>query len=153
MLTARVGMDRINGYMKSLGLTGTSIKRKIFDFDAMDRGEDNATTPGDMKKLFLILSTRAASDPGAREMLFMLKSVERKDMLPSRLPGSVAVAHKTGELSGLLLDTGIVYYPPAPYILCLMGKEITDRDKAVRDMAELSLHIYEAIVKDTAGTP
>lgn len=142
LLIKRLGMDRINSTMKKAGLTGTAVKRLIFDFDAMDRGFDNLTTPLDMRTILLSIHNEQGRDAASDEMLSILKRVERRDMIPAGLPEGIPVAHKTGELSGVLLDTAIVYLKEKPYILCLMGEEISDREGAIALFAALSKKIY-----------
>jgi len=142
LLIKRLGMDEINSTMKKAGLDKTSVKRLIFDFDAVDRGLDNLTTPRDIRTILLSIHNEQKRDAASTEMLDILKRVERRDMIPSGLPDDIPVAHKTGELSGVLLDTAIIYLKEKPYILCLMGEEIRDRDGAVALFAALSKKIY-----------
>jgi len=146
LLLKRLGMESINDTMKKAGLRDTSVKRLIFDFDAMDRGQDNLTTPLDTTNLLLAIYEGRPSVESSREMLSIMKSVERRDMIPAGLPGGIEVAHKTGELSGVLLDAAIVCLRDDPYILCLMGQDIADRETAITTFATLSGRIY-AIMK------
>ncbi len=147
LLIKYLGMDDINSTMKKLGLTNTSVKRLIFDFYAMDRGFDNLTTPLDMRRLLVVIHVGQARDRASLEMLSILKSVNRRDMIPAGLPEDVPVAHKTGELSGVLLDVAIVYLKEKPYILCLMGEEIQQREAAIKSFAALSKKIYAEMKK------
>jgi beta-lactamase class A len=148
-LLKRISMEKINCHMKELGLKNTMIERTIFDFDALDRGLDNVMSPADMVRLFISLYDRRNDEPG-QEMMTMLCSVERRDMLPALLPAKVPVAHKTGELAGTLIDGGIVLHGTHPFVLCLMGRDVTERDKAVGIFARLSRDVY-GLIEGLAG--
>ncbi|MDQ7823026.1 MAG: serine hydrolase [Candidatus Eremiobacteraeota bacterium] len=146
VLLAKCGMEGVNRRMKGMGLENTVVKRKIFEFEAMDRGLDNMTTPRDMTKLLTVLYK--GTDGPSKEIMAVLRGQERRDLIPAGLPPGIPIAHKTGELAGTLLDAGIVYYPGRPYALSLMGREIHDSEQAKRSFAELSGAIYRAVKKE-----
>lgn len=144
MLTELVGMKSVEKTAGELGMTKTTLQRKIYAFEEIDRGRDNYTTPEDM---FLLLKEIYNGDKLKREhcndMLDMLKKQKRNSMLPLRLPKDAACAHKTGSLLGILHDVGIVYPPKgSPYILVLMGKNVTDEKQGETVFADISKKIY-----------
>ena len=146
MLISRIGMKAVNTRLALLGLRNTTLQRTIFDFSAIDRGRDNLTTPADMCSLFAQLYRgRIFAEPRQSEVIGILKRQTRNHLIPKYLPPSVAVAHKTGELSGVTGDCGIIYYPGKPYVLCILAKDITDMDSASRIIASLSGKIYKAV--------
>jgi beta-lactamase class A len=146
ILLKKLTMGRINSRMKELGLRSTSIERTILDFDALDRGLDNVMSPSDMQLLFMTIYNER-KDAYGQEMMEMLCHVERKDMLPAFIPASIPVAHKTGELAGTVVDGGIILHRIHPYILCLMGRDVVDREKAIAAFARLSKSICCTIDK------
>lgn len=144
MLTELVGMKAVEKTAGELGMTKTTLQRKIYAFEEIDRGRDNYTTPEDM---FILLKEIYDGDKLKREhcndMLDMLKKQKRNSMLPLRLPKDAACAHKTGSLLGILHDVGIVYPPKGnPYILVLMGKNVTDEKQGESVFADISKKIY-----------
>jgi len=105
----RVGMAAVNAGAASLGLTGTVLQRKMMDTAARERGLDNFTTPADAARLLELLATEQVLTPeGSRQALEILARQQVNDRLPLLLPAGVSVAHKTGELSGIRHDVGIV---------------------------------------------
>lgn len=147
MLIELLGMNAIEEKALSLGLERTTLRRKIFDFDQIDKGNDNYTTPKDM---FLLMEELYQGDvlagPIRAKMLNILKKQENRQIIPRHLPGEAQAAHKTGGLLGIIHDCGIIY-PPAgePYILVMMSKNVTDEEKAKTILAEISGLIYNEI--------
>lgn len=148
MLLEHLGMEAIEQRMRELGLEDTTVRRRIFDFAAIEAGRDNLTTPYDV---FRLLRGMARGDlPGSEAMLEILRGQRRRDMIPARLPEQVPVAHKTGELRGVLHDAGIV---DEDYILVLMGQDFRDREAAIQYWADTSYEIYRELVESSRGSP
>ena len=64
-------------------------------------------------------------------------------MIPALLPQDTKVAHKTGELLGVLHDAGVVYSPTGSYVLVMMSEKLEDPKKGIKAWAELSRDIFE----------
>src|SRR5215467_2876266 len=47
----RVGMDNVNSFLDSLGLTHTRLRRKMMDIKAAAEGRENISTPAEMTSL------------------------------------------------------------------------------------------------------
>jgi len=150
MLIDLVGMKSVDKTIKKLGLRKTALRRKIFDFDQIARGRDNLTTPGDMLILLKEIHGGEIIDKAHRAaMIGILKNQKRNSMIPRHLPKGVECAHKTGSLLGILHDCGIIYPSDGnDYILILMGKDITDPEKAERMFADISKAIYYTFYPD-----
>lgn len=124
MVIKRLGMDTVNACIQELGLTSTKLNRLLFDSEAADRGLENYISVHDMARLYERLYRGELVSPEASaEMLGILKQQRLKGKLPLSLPRGTAVAHKTGEDSGITHDVGIVY-AKSPYILCLCSNEV-----------------------------
>ncbi len=144
MLIDLVGMKAVEKTAKELGMTKTTLQRKIFAFEEIDRGRDNYTTPGDMLQLLKeIYGGEKLKREHCDEMLQMLKKQKRNSMLPLGLPKDAVCAHKTGSLLGILHDVGIVYPPKGnPYIIILMAKNVTNENHGKSVFADVSKKIY-----------
>jgi len=141
MLLEKLGLDTLTPAMQKLGLKATTVERTIFDFAAIDAGRDNRTTPADTA---LLLEKMARQElPGSEAMLKILESTKRRDMLPARLPQGVTVAHKTGELTGVLHDAGLVTTPQGRYILVLMAQGFPGREAMLKFWAAFSGRVYK----------
>lgn len=142
MLVERLGRDAITHQMELLGLKNTTLERGIYDFAAIDQGRDNLTTAADMTALLRLIAEGEL--PGSDAMHEMLDAQERKDMIPAQLPKGTRVAHKTGELLGVLHDAGIVYTPKGAYVLVFLSQDFPSTEETREFWAELSRKVYDA---------
>jgi beta-lactamase class A len=125
-----VGLDELQRYCESIGMTGTIHRFGIPPRLGPDHSLDQVTTttPND-QGLLLELILRGASDAGTaarlggtpelcRLALDILSWQKLKTRLPSQLPLGTKVAHKTGTGARGYMDAGIVYKGERPlYIL------------------------------------
>ncbi len=102
LLIKHAGMEEINGYIRSLGCTGTVLRRKMMDFAARERGEENQTTLEDCFKIMSLL----IENPVAVACLEQGKSKER---LERYIFGGARVLSKGGDLNDVFNDVGVVY--------------------------------------------
>ena len=59
------------------------------------------------------------------------------------------VAHKTGSITGVQHDSGLIVLPTGhKYVLVLLSKELDDEDKGVETLALISRKVYEYVVAD-----
>ncbi len=144
MLLERLGMDSIQRAMKELGLEDTTVQRTIFDFSAIDEGRDNLTSTRDMVRLLALISDNKL--PGSQAMRAVLEQQTKNELIPAGLPPGTRVAHKAGELTGLLHDAGIVSTPRGDYILVLLG-EFPDRETGVATWKGVSSRVYRAFTR------
>ena len=141
MLTDFLTKETLNANLKNFGLTGTSIQRDIYDFSVIQDGKDNVTTSRDIATLLEQIAREELA--GSQEIHSILERQERNDMIGSGMPDNLRVAHKTGELNGILHDVGIVYASEGPYVLALLSDKVTDKERAVKAWRDLSLEILE----------
>jgi beta-lactamase class A len=58
----------------------------------------------------------------------------------------VAVAHKTGWITGLHHDSGIVFVPDGPtYVLVLLSENLENEDAGVEAFAQISRMIFDFV--------
>jgi len=138
------GMEEVENTCRKIGLLNTTLERKIYAFEEIDHGKDNLTSPQDMCLLFTKLyEGPEISEMAGKEMLSILKGQKNKKIIPRFLPEDTVCAHKTGGLLGIVHDCGIVYPPDRnPYVLVLMGKNVSDNDLAEEVFAGISEKIY-----------
>jgi beta-lactamase class A len=79
-------------------------------------------------------------------MIKILLDQEDHDIIPAELPKDVKVAHKTGWITGVHHDSGIVFLPNGKkYVLVLLSKDLKDEKGAVKAMADVSKMIYDFV--------
>lgn len=151
-LLDRVTNTRANATMQALGLTGTEIRwmpnRELAAGDGralLTQRADEAwqvTTASDMARLFvLLLNGQAVSPEADREMLEMLAEQTVNDRLPVYLPSGTVVAHKTGNLEGLVHDAGVIYTATGPVVIAVLSEGAPNAREVT---SELGLIVYEA---------
>lgn len=104
----------------------------------------DVTTASDMANLFeRLLSGTILSESTSREMLDLLAEQQINNRLPADLPSGTKVAHKTGDLDGLLHDAGVIYAPSGPIVVVVMADEITDNDAIIELIRQIAVLAYE----------
>lgn len=140
MLTDHLGRDLVHQSAKNLGLEHTTFQRDVYDFSAIDRGQDNLTSAKDMALLLQMLAHNQL--PGSNHMHEILEGQKRHDMIGDGFPEDTKLAHKTGELTGLLHDAGIVYAPQGAFVIVMLGDDITDREAARKTWSNLANELF-----------
>jgi beta-lactamase class A len=85
----------------------------------------------------------AASPESCAEMRRILLGQRFRNLIPALLPEGTLVAHKTGSITGVRNDTGIVYAPFGTYYLTIMSEGVEDSDAAIAAIAGISKTIYD----------
>ena len=68
------------------------------------------------------------------------------EIIPANLPADVKVAHKTGSISGVQHDSGIVFLPDGrKYVLVILSKDLKNEKAATTGMAKVSKIIYKHV--------
>lgn len=150
MLTDFLTKQALQKSIKNLGLSGTTVNRDVYDFEAIDRGLDNYITARDAARLLVQIAKEEL--PGSKEIHAVLERQRRNDMIGHDFPSGTRVAHKTGELTGILHDVGIVYAPKGAFVLALLSDQVRDRDKGVKVFGCLAYDILK-LYQTTSPTP
>jgi beta-lactamase class A len=133
LLAEKVGWPNVNNTMQELGLRET---RQVSD--------RLTTSPRDLLHLLELLALgRGPSTSASTEMVQLLLDQKVNDRLPAQLPRDVPVAHKTGNLDGVVHDAGIVYSPNAAYVIVLLSEETPDVRQVAQAEAALSRAVYD----------
>lgn len=150
LLLDLVGLDTVQRSLDELGIDGIDIRRGVEDERAFEHGINNrVTADGLVQLLRTIAEERAFSAELSREMLDILHAQEFRNGIPARLPRAVRVAHKTGEISTVAHDAGVVYPPGrAPYVIAILTEWAPEAAGRSATIAEVSHAVYELL----AGT-
>ena len=144
LLIDRLGVENIRGTVTRLGADGMQVLRGVEDQKAFDKGLNNSTTARGLMVLFeKIAAGTAVSSEADREMVEILKRQKFNDAIPSGLPKAIPVAHKTGNITRIHHDAGIVY-ARRPYVVVLLVRGIQSQKESGALMARLSKMIYKA---------
>lgn len=142
-----VGIDEIQQTMRELGFEGIDFRRGVEDMVAWSQGLNNRVTAhGLLDALRVIAEETNFSADSCSEMLDILHAQEFKRGIPAGLPEHARVAHKTGEISTIAHDAGIVFLPDRePYVVVILTEwkpEATGRHSTI---ARISRAVFQHV--------
>jgi beta-lactamase class A len=145
ILITRVGPERANATAHALGADSIAVLRGVEDGKAYEAGRNNTTTARDLGRvLAAIADGRAASGSSCRQMLGVLGRQRFNEGIPALLPPGTTVAHKTGSITALYHDAGIVTTPAGRrYVLVILTRGLEEEADAHRLVAELARIVHE----------
>lgn len=149
VLIELVGAKNVTATMRDLGADKIEVLRGVEDQKAYDLGLSNSTTAKDLMIIMKAIATDQAGTPeDCKKMIQILKDQQFNEIIPRYLPKDVSVAHKTGSITGVHHDAGIVYLPDGrSYVLVLLSKNLEDFDLGTEQLAGVSKTVYEYVMK------
>jgi beta-lactamase class A len=126
----RIGLASTTRTMRDLGLPETRLQSKVFRRDTSLDVERSrlyglgSCTAADMVMLLEALHSRkVASESSCEEMLGHLASCQDKNQFPRFLPREAVVRHKTGAVTGVRTDAGLIAGPGGTIAMCVLTRE------------------------------
>ncbi len=145
LLIDRLGMDKINATIHSLGARTTILARKMMDGEAKKQGRDNLTSAEDVGA---VLEQILKTSPRMLDMLSVQKDISR---LPAFLPFQdsdeleTILVHKTGELPGIGHDAGIFFYRTShPVVVVVLTEHTPSFQAGCAFEAQIGKIVYDA---------
>lgn len=151
LLLDYVGLQNMQRTFAELGLDdGIELRRGVEDNAAFDAGISNRVTAAGLARMLKqIAEERAFSRTLSKEMLDILHAQEFNGGIPAPLPKRTRVAHKTGEISTIAHDAGIVYLPGRnPYVLAVLTEWSPDGSGRQAAIANVSEAVYGFLTDD-----
>jgi len=147
MIIELVDAKNVTQTMRSMGAQDIQVLRGVEDSKAYQQGLSNTTTAYDLMLIFSkIASGEAVSEAASNDMITTLLNQRFNSIIPAHLPAGVKVAHKTGEITGVRHDSGIVLLPDGrKYVLVLLSKNLNNVDAATKAMANVSEILYKYV--------
>ena len=141
-----VGVPAIQQGLEELKIEGVVMLRGVSDEDAFKAGLNNQVTANGLLKLLrMIAEGRAWSPEICAQMLEIMLDQRFKSGIPAGLPGDVHVAHKTGNISTVHHDAGIIYMGNRnPYFLVILT-QFPQEAKRSGAVAEVSKDLFETL--------
>jgi beta-lactamase class A len=145
LLIRKLGVEEIRRRVHRLGADGMQLRRGVEDGKAFQAGIVNTTTA---RALLVLLEKIAVGKAAGREvsaeMVGILKRQKFNAGIPAGLPPGTAVAHKTGTITKIHHDAGIVY-GPRPYVLVVLVRGIVDEKESAALIAGITRVVDGAI--------
>ena len=141
------GMRAVNAFCASHGYSSTSMGRLLLQSNEYGDNYTSVSDCGHFLKEIYQSCADTSSDPilaHAEDMYALLKQQQRSNKIPADLPEGVKVANKTGELSNVENDAGILYDTNSgnDLVICFLSENLTDTAAAQSTIAQLSRTIY-----------
>ena len=142
-----VGANAVTQTMHELGAKDIRVLRGVEDTKAFVKGLNNTVTAYDLMVIYEKMAKGEIVDQKASQaMIEILLDQRFNTIIPARLPEGVRVAHKTGNIAGVLHDSGIVFLPDGrKYVLVLLSKDLEDAEGAKTAMAKVSELLYQHV--------
>jgi beta-lactamase class A len=150
ILIELVGAKNITETMRSIGANDIQVLRGVEDSKAFQLGINNIVTAYDLMLIYkYLVENKFASESSTNEMINILLQQKHNSRIPAKLPPEIKVAHKTGSITGVGHDSGIIFLPDGrKYILVLLSKNVKDEKAVVEAQAEVSKIIYEFVAEN-----
>jgi len=145
-----VDATKVTQTMRDYGAPDMQVLRGVEDDKAYAQGLNNTTMAYDLMKIYEKIATgTAVNKEASKAMTTILFDQKFNSIIPARLPAAVKVAHKTGSITVVHHDSGIVYLPDgSSYVLVLLSKGFKSDSVACDAMATVSKMIYDHVVTD-----
>ncbi len=150
ILIEKAGAENVMKLMRKLGANDIQVRRGVEDNKAFRAGLNNTTTAFDLLILLrAIAEKKVANARACAEMLAILQKQEFNEGIPAGLPSGTKVAHKTGSITKIYHDAGIVYLPRRkPYVIVVLTRGLAEEKRAHQLVAEISRQVYEVVSRD-----
>ncbi|MDE3253427.1 MAG: serine hydrolase [Bacteroidota bacterium] len=154
-LATNIIMEMVDGKkvmqtMRELGAEKINVLRGVEDQKAFDAHLNNTTTAYDLMLIYSRMAEgRIVNKNACAEMIKILEDQTDNVVIPALLPSNVKVAHKTGFITGVHHDSGIVFLPDGrKYVLVLLSKNLADDGAATAAMAKVSEMLYQYVLSE-----
>jgi beta-lactamase class A len=138
LLIERLGVENVRKTVARLRADGMQVLRGVEDDKAFQKGLNNTTTARGLLVLFERLAQgRAVDKEMDGQMIEILQRQQFSDAIPAGLPSTVRVAHKTGSITRIQHDAGIVF-AERPYVLVVLVRGMDDEKKSKALIAAIS---------------
>jgi beta-lactamase class A len=150
LLLDLLGLDVLQQTLDRFGLTGIDLRRGVEDELAFEHGINNRVTARGLVGLLRLIGEERAFTPElSRQMLDVLHAQQFKSGIPAGLPPEARVAHKTGDISTVAHDAGLVYLPDRkPYALAVLTEWEPSASGRSTTIAAASYIAYASLIGD-----
>jgi len=152
LLVDLIGIDKAQQCIADLGCGGIELIRGVEDGKAFEASINNRVTADGLLQLFrAIYERRNLSRESSDRMMEILSRQEFNSGIPAGLPSPIRdqsrIAHKTGDISTVAHDAGLVFLPDRkPYLLAILMEAGEENSPTQDKVAKISEAIYQRLV-------
>jgi beta-lactamase class A len=145
VLLNHIGLDYAQNVIAEAGIEGVKLVRGVEDNAAHEKGINNEVTAAGLVRLCRAIQDGKVTSEGSRDkMLEIMFAQKFNSMIPAKLPDTARVAHKTGEVSTVCHDAGLVYLEERePYALAILTQYAPEANGRHALVAQISATIFE----------
>ncbi|GAA4843522.1 hypothetical protein GCM10023331_30580 [Algivirga pacifica] len=153
LLIDLVGVEHIQEKLKQLNIQGIELLRGVEDELAWEHGINNRITANALVRLFRVIEeSEGFSKRLSDTMIRILEEQRFNSGIPKGIPPEIRklskFAHKTGEISTVAHDAGLVYLPGRkPYALAILTQRIPGESNSNQAIQRLSKLVYDNFIK------
>lgn len=144
LILEEIGFERMEAFLRTWGLASTAVRRKMKDFAAARRGEENVTTPSDLTFMLRQLWSGQAFHPGVANACLGVLRKPKKSHFRNAFPQGTLMANKPGELPGVLCEVALLDLAGSSIVFSLMSESgMSDVREHVRWFEETARMAFE----------
>ena len=142
-----IGANNVTKSMKEIGALNIDILRGVEDIKAFELGLNNTTSAKDLLIIYEKLAKgKIINNESSAIMIEILKDQKYDDIIPKYLPKDIEIANKTGMITGVHHDSGIVFLKDGKkYVIIILSKNMSDMESGTEMMAKISELIYKTL--------
>ena len=152
VLIERLGMDAVNRRLDALGLPHTRLRRRMMDLDAARRGEENVSTPGEMRRLIEAIYAGTGLSPERARDIRRVAATTKSTDFRKPLPEGVVALDKDGELEAVRAAAAVVDLPGRPYAITIMATYLrhdADGEALIRDVSAAVFETMDRLARSS----
>jgi beta-lactamase class A len=146
ILIDMAGMDRVNALMQELGMTGSSLGRKMQGKRAEGSQSENWATANDYTALVTkLLAGEVAAPESCEKMVGILRQQQNTRRVGRFVPETDGVewGSKTGSIAGVVNDVGFVRSDAGSVVVSVFLHDMPDMVTGERVIGEIARHAME----------
>ena len=146
------GVSALQDKLDHMGVQGIVLKRGVEDELAFEEDINNLATANGLLQLFRYLYENRGISPGLNEKMLQILSDQKFNQglpvgIPQELRKNTRFAHKTGEISTVAHDAGLVFLPDRkPYALTILTERVPGQSNSRKAIRQLSKLVYRNFI-------
>jgi beta-lactamase class A len=146
-----IGLDEAKRALAARGVTGIDLQRGVEDDRAFEAGCSNRVTANGLVSLLRAIRDVDRFSPASVDAMTEILFDQRfagsiGPGLPDAVRAVARVAHKTGDISTISHDAGLVFLPGRPpYAVALLAESPGDGGERTAALAAASRAVYDAV--------
>ena len=142
-----LGVEYARTVLRHARVAGVELRRGVEDHRAHEQGIDNQASSNGLLGLLSAIRSDFLTNESKQQVIRILLEQRFNSMIPAGLPSHAVVAHKTGEISTVCHDIGIVYLPERePYVAAILTEFDPAQEGRRETVAAISEVIYRSLL-------